>query len=251
MVTLLSITFLIESIYAYDNVKYGYSISPPNGWTVDENPDLTSVTFNPPPAYAGASFSVIVDDSEGFTAVQIATAARQMLPLVFNNFTLLGESARTVGELNGYKLEYTVIQGIMELRLAQVIFVKNAYQYVLTYGGLSTQYDALVPDFESSVNSLQITAVSPTPTGSLIDIAETSTPSPTASPTSLPTASPTSSPTASPSDSGFGFLNSTNMILIGVGIVIVVLVVVSLFLFLRKRQPPKGSIAGTTPPPNS
>jgi hypothetical protein len=249
MVTLLSITFLIESIYAYDNVKYGYSISPPDGWTVDENSDLTSVTFNPPPAYAGASFSIVVDESGGFTAVQIATAARQMLPLVFNNFTLLGESARMVGELNGYKLEYTVVQGVMELRLAQVIFVKNAYQYILTYGGLSTQYESLVPDFESSVNSLQITGVSPT--GSLIDIAETSTPSPTASPTSLPTASPTLSPTASPSDSGFGFLNSTTMILIGVGIVIVVLVVVSLFLFLRKRQPPKGSIAETTPPSNS
>ncbi len=152
---------LIQSVYAYDNVEHGFSITPPTGWSIAEDTgDESIVVMFRDPKLATVIY-VIIDDSYEATLSQYIYSAKQYAPMMRENFSLVSEGPRIVGKLNGYQIDSSFIQDGEPAKLRQVVFVENHKAYVISYGSIiATEYSNRLQDFENSIDSFKITPTS-------------------------------------------------------------------------------------------
>ena len=101
--TVLSDMFLVQSVYAHDNIKYGFSMDPPSGWIIQEQTEPIIVSFKDD-SNSGVAINVVVGDSYGATLEQVVTASRDYLSTLPESYRPVTEGVRVVGRLNGYQL---------------------------------------------------------------------------------------------------------------------------------------------------
>ena len=63
LLIILLATFLVQSVYAYENTKYGFSINPPESWAIEENTEPIMFVFRDPFNQTGATINVLVNQS--------------------------------------------------------------------------------------------------------------------------------------------------------------------------------------------
>jgi len=155
LTTVLLSSFLFQLAYAYDNNEYGFSITPPTGWTIEEQTGLIAVMF----VDTGASINVVVEETHGTLSPYIA-ATKLQLATTFDNYVLISEGSRVIGGLDCYSIISTWTQLGYDFKAQQVIFVELGKAFVITCGAFESQYVNYILDFENSLASFRITGAS-------------------------------------------------------------------------------------------
>jgi len=153
---------LVQSACAYSNAAYGFSMTPPAGWTVEEGVSDTVVTFVGPtiPETGGnVNINVLAGNttetlSEGISSLKSSYATD------FTNLSLVSESNRTIGGLDCYEAVFTWSQEGSDYQDAQVLFVENGTYFIITCTAIPSNYDTYSPTFEQTLQTFQLASAS-------------------------------------------------------------------------------------------
>ena len=160
LIAVLLTSFLFQLAYAYDNNKYGFSITPPTGWKVEEQTGSIAVIFTDTSPYTGASINVAVEETRGTLSAYVAGSKLQ-LASTLSNYTLVQEGSRVIGGLDCYAIISTwTPQSGMNVKMQQVFFVELGKAFVVTCAALESQYVNSLLNFENSLATFTITGVS-------------------------------------------------------------------------------------------
>ena len=167
-------SMLVSSAYAYTNDTYGFSITAPAGWTTSEDISGIAVIFyGPTMPETGTDINInVIVGTITQTLSEAISSIKTEYPTVFPNYSLVSESSRTIGGLNGYELVYTFSDEGNDYTQKQVVFIENGKNFVITCTAIPSNYDTYLPTFEQSIQTFQLTT--------------TPTPTPTSTPTSTP-----------------------------------------------------------------
>jgi hypothetical protein len=154
--TLLSISFVTQSAYAYDSTEYGFSIDKPQGWNLIEEEGIAVVFSDLNVAITGASINVVVQETS-LSLSDYVEGSKQSVASEHVNYVLESEGSRTVEGREGYELESTFTQTGLGIQIKQVIFVENGKGYVITVSAVASQYYKVLEIFEQTIESFRIT----------------------------------------------------------------------------------------------
>ncbi len=125
---LLSATFIVQSVYAYENTQYGFSITPPEGWTLEENMETALFVFRDPSNYTGATIRVVVNQS-GMPQDEAILWSRiylmRYLGETYSGYLITERGASGVGNLNGYQIKFNASVGGSEMRFDSAILIET------------------------------------------------------------------------------------------------------------------------------
>jgi len=166
-----------EKVSRYYNDKYGFSIEPPNGWTMVKGlfdkpraePEkalfkylkkTTEATFvGPRGEYPNRpSMTITVEDNkQNWTLDEWASGFKQFCTKNFASFQLLSENRRVIDSIDAY--EETHFSKIMYddrlLHQKQVVLLKDVKVYEIIYSAYPTNYNKYLHAFEASVETLK------------------------------------------------------------------------------------------------
>lgn len=153
---------------AYVNHTYGFSINPPNGWTVDESGTFETVVIFSGPLILETGGNINIQITAGTTNTtldQFISADKSQLASLLANFHLVSESSRNVSGLDCYELviTWTYVPGgnvsdmhTFNVKQKQVVFIENGKGYIITFTAPPTNYDSYLPAFEESLQTFQL-----------------------------------------------------------------------------------------------
>jgi len=142
----------------YTNSQYGFSISYPSGWTVQENTGGSVVTFASPSSGMGdipGTMSVTVED---LTASRMSLEQYKAAQLAKNNgldkFNVIYDLPYKGTGFSGWKIGYTFDSGTL-MRSFEVYAIRGTLGYTLAFSsrddrfaGYSVQSDTMFKSFQ-------------------------------------------------------------------------------------------------------
>jgi hypothetical protein len=164
LLMLLSSLFLVQLAKAYDNTEFGYSITPPNGWTKSEATSgvFTIITFaSPEIGQTGqhVSMSVIVENAD-MSLYDYVLATEQNLSTQLSDYSLVSKTIGNVAGFDCYQLivTYNVQQQseLVAVKVADFIILENSKAYVIQYVARSANYYNYYSTFEQSLQTFQL-----------------------------------------------------------------------------------------------
>ena len=156
---MLLVLFSVGSVQAYTNNKYGFSITPPTGWIVEE-PSYAAVVFLGP-IQEGSRVNVNIQvEGTTLTLEQYVAYSKQSLQTL-QDFHLISESPRTINNVSAYQLVFTFTYLSVNVQEKQVYLVKDGKAFIITYAALPTTYQNYLTAFEDSVQTFQISSQPP------------------------------------------------------------------------------------------
>ena len=203
ILSILIISILTQSVFAYYNLEHSFSITPPGGWIAEDQEGIIVVLFTSPSLFTKASINIAVEEIDG-TFSQYIAASKEGIETMLNDYVLVTEGNRIIDGLDCYQIVSTYTIAAVEFKASQYIFFENGKAYVITCACSLPEYDNLLLDFEDCVATF-----------GLGDSLETSDTSDT------------------------GDTNSdTNVLMIGgiVAVLVLVVVVLLVILFLKKKK---------------
>lgn len=149
--------FSFSLVSAYDNSQYGFSITPPAGWSVEENTADVFVMFTDD--YSGSSINVGGEE----TTLSLSEAVSNIKPAIatFENYNLVSEGSRVIGGLDCYEIVFTWSYEGIDLKVKQVYFVELGKAFFVTCTALESQYANYSSDFENSLETFRIAGANP------------------------------------------------------------------------------------------
>lgn len=155
-------SFSIQLAHAYNNTTYGFSITSPAGWAVNEGVSGTVVMFVGPviPETGGnININVVVGNTTE-TLSEAISSVEAAYPTDFTNFSLVSESSRNIGGLNSYEIVFKFSQEGNDFKDKQIFFIENGQDFIITCTALPSNYDTYLPTFEQSLQTFQLTSPS-------------------------------------------------------------------------------------------
>ena len=166
LIIALSALMLVQTVYAYNNSAYGFSMTPPPGWTVDESVSGTVVMFYGPlmpETGTNANINVVVGNSNQ-TLSDAISSLKTDYPTEFTNYSLVSESSQNIGGLSSYELVYTFSLDGNNYKEKQVLFIENGHDYIISCTATPSKYDTYSSAFEQSIQTFQLTSgITPSP----------------------------------------------------------------------------------------
>jgi hypothetical protein len=153
----------------YDNQLLGFSLSPPNGWTVQElkktQPNAPDVAIVAPKVEGFAPvISVSVENSNGTLLDEYVKDEKARLQPAVDAGRLIFLSNETK-KINGYDAEISESKGEFlsqnqgfVVKFKEVIIAANYKFYTFTYANQEKHFDDNLQSFDDVVNSFQILA---------------------------------------------------------------------------------------------
>jgi hypothetical protein len=143
----------------YSNDEYGFSIVPPTGWKTKENVKIGNFTsvvafIGPKENDFTVNFNIYSESTKGLNLqeyVNLGKEASASIP----SFNLISEKNRTIKNLEGYELVYTINLMNKSLEFEQMILIKNGESYVITFASLKDNFDKYISDFEKSTETFK------------------------------------------------------------------------------------------------
>jgi len=205
LISFLLILLVVQTVNAYDNNEYGFSITPPSMWSLIEDTDIQAVVgFEKTDSTASISVAVVESShtlSEIVEGVKGSIEGiKDYLSRYLTDFSLVYETWRSIGGLDCYEFEYTMTHGGFSAKIRQVIFVENGKEFVITYQASESEYVDYLPDAENSIASFRVLA-------------------------------------DSSDDSSDGAIDNTLLIIGLISAVIILAVVLGLFLLMKRHKP--------------
>ena len=141
-----------------------------NGYTIDIDStkwnDITStvsgvdraysyVGDSSDPYYATANFNIIAQSGAGDTKVT------DYVDLIKKQYETLGYTISNSEELkfNGYdayKVETTVTQASVTMKMNQIVLIENGTAYIISYGSETSVFDTVKPEFDNVLSTFKV-----------------------------------------------------------------------------------------------
>jgi len=143
----------------YSNDEYGFSIVSPIGWKIEENfkvGNFTSIVIfmGPKENDFTVNFNIYSESTKGLNLQKYVEFGKETLASV-PSFKLISEKNRTINNLEGYELVYTIDVKNKTLEFEQVILIKNGESYAITFASLEDNFDKYISDFEKSIETFK------------------------------------------------------------------------------------------------
>ncbi|MCW4054812.1 MAG: zinc-ribbon domain-containing protein [Candidatus Bathyarchaeota archaeon] len=145
---------MIGSASAYDSLEHNFSIIPPSGWTTEEE-GIVIVLFSDPSLLTGASINIVAEETRG-TFSQYILASKQSLETTLEDYVLVFEGSRIIGERNCYQIVSTYTYSGVDMKISQFLFLASGKGYVITCACRSSYYLISLLVFENSVATFRI-----------------------------------------------------------------------------------------------
>jgi hypothetical protein len=198
----------------YENSTYGIRIQYPSNWIKQESQNQSSnliVGFKSPP---GNGFAYITIERGGhvpqnISLEQFSNATINELRQSFPGFNLTESNSTTLAGIPAHEIVYTSLtQSGHELELMQVWTLKDARDFIITYGSLSRDFSSYLPTIQKMIDSFAfIPATAPAASNATTPAASNAT-APAASNATTPAASNATAPIPSAANQT-GLNNST------------------------------------------
>lgn len=151
--------FLIEPVICYDNTEYDFSIAPPSGWQVQEEPsEMIAVMFIEQSSLA--SVNVVIQDGVEISIEEWTDADtdyyESYLSSNFDNYNLLFSGQRYVNQMPAHEFVYTASVEGVDVKGKQIMLSENDRLYVITCTALLTDFTIKVATFEECIQSFRI-----------------------------------------------------------------------------------------------
>ena len=143
----------------YENSTYGIRIQYPSYWIKQESQNQSSnliVGFKSPP---GTGIAYITIERGGhvpqnISLDQFSNATINDLRQSFPGFNLTESNSTTLAGIPAHKIVYTSLtQSGRELELMQVWTLKDARDFIITYGALSRDFSSYLPTIQKMIDS--------------------------------------------------------------------------------------------------
>ena len=140
----------------YLNSEYGFSIDPPEGWSLNEDFYVLALFMAPDESGFPPRLSINVFDRTRTELGSIALQIKSGYISMFNDFLVLEEGDETVQGLPVYRMVCTWKQGIYNIKMTEIIIQKIGRFYDLAYIAREEDYNANLPLFNNSLATLSI-----------------------------------------------------------------------------------------------
>jgi len=145
----------------YVNEEYGFSISPPQGWTVQEESEGEVLVYFLGPIDEGVRININIVVEEAQMSLQdYVDFCKEQLQYTLEA-SLISEGSRTIKGHEAYEVVFTWIYETYDFQQKQVYLVEKGNGYVITCTALPTNYDNYVSDFDESVETFEFIAEEP------------------------------------------------------------------------------------------
>ena len=142
-------------VSAYDNLAHGFSITPPSGWSIEENTsEGVIVMFRDIPS--GSTISVVGEEAS-YSLLELVAIMKQTLTDYYENYTFVSEGSREIGGLDCYEIVYTNTYLGINWKNKLVFFVDLGKYFLVTCSAVESQYANYSLDFENCIETFRIT----------------------------------------------------------------------------------------------
>jgi hypothetical protein len=134
----------------YNNKYYGFSIEQPSGWFVEERQiEPVVIFFGPRVENFSVNILILVFDAQNMTIDEFVSLVKQNDSESLTNYQLIFEGSRIINKQDAYEMVITHTTDDLDLKLKEVIFLKNNIAYLIIFTGLLSTYDEYLPVFET------------------------------------------------------------------------------------------------------
>jgi PsbP-like protein len=146
----------------YTNSQYGFSISYPSGWAVQENTGGSVVTFQAPSEGRDdlyrENLKVTVEDlSSSPMSLEQYKSAQLAKKQSLASFNLIYDQAYRVSGFNGWKIAYTANSGML-MEWVEIFTIKGTTAYDITFSAQESSYANYVVAMDTMTKSFQLTS---------------------------------------------------------------------------------------------
>jgi hypothetical protein len=145
-----------SGLVPYNNPNLGFSLEYPSDWQKEE-----SLSFTTPQGGTGDRSPEVINvitevlPSSDFSLDSYTDAAMSQVES-FENFQLLNSSSTTLGGLPAHMIVYTFTDEQTPLQNLQAWTVKDGVAYVITYGGVSEEFNSSLPALQRVLDSFSL-----------------------------------------------------------------------------------------------
>lgn len=146
---------------AYTNTKYGFSITPPYGWTISNDTSDEALFICPDVQAAGISVAFINTFAEKTSAnlMDYTASSIRYLQEESANFNKLSQDTQIVSGITCNLVTFTLTDQGYEFKGKLAFFVENGNAFVTGFEALSSYYETYLPMFEQSLQTFNINQV--------------------------------------------------------------------------------------------
>lgn len=147
-----------ESSDYYINTEFGFSINPPDGWTLVETEDKIEFYGIENEYGTGGNYMDIslITHEPGDTLNETLNKAIENASKEIANFTLHSQQEKTVNELNAYEIIWGFYIDEDEYKVKQIGIEKDDKVFFISYSSPIHTYDTYLSDFDESLSSFTI-----------------------------------------------------------------------------------------------
>jgi hypothetical protein len=161
LVTTSQVTTRGADYLTYSNSQYGFSISYPSGWTMQENTGGSVVTFQAPSEGRDdlylENMKVTVEDlSSSPMSLEQYKSAQLAKKQALANFNLIYDQAYRVSGFNGWKIAYTGNSGML-MEWVEIFTIRGTTAYDITFSAQESSYANYVVAMDTMTKSFQLT----------------------------------------------------------------------------------------------
>ena len=139
---------------AYVNKEYGFSIQPPEGWTIQEDWFGAIVCFIGPTEDDFAVNINIVSEETDMSLEEYVELSKQQIKDILNA-TIISGGSRTIKNHEAYEIVLTWTMGAHNLKQKQVYLIEKGRAYIITCTASQSNYDSYVSTFDESINTFE------------------------------------------------------------------------------------------------
>ncbi|MDQ4073518.1 MAG: DUF1795 domain-containing protein [Thermoproteota archaeon] len=146
----------LSNSLVYENPNLGYTLEYPSEWAKDESlsfiSPMSSALDEAPESIAITTESV----PQNMTLEEYGEPMIEILESQFSNFSLLESSNATLSGYPATQIIYTYNMDGVNLKNLQIWTLANNMAYVITYGGITKEFEDSLPAAQSLIDSFEI-----------------------------------------------------------------------------------------------
>jgi hypothetical protein len=155
--TLIVLLFMVSCVQGYSDSLDRFSITPPTGWTVEDQAEGVIVAFLGPQDPDIGTININVDIQEtSQTLESIVTNTKQSWLTTYSNYNLIIDRSLVINGLDGHELKISYTQDGASFMQDSALFLDNDALYQVTYLAGPTTYDTYSADWLESLNTFHI-----------------------------------------------------------------------------------------------
>lgn len=153
-----------ESVKSYSDAGLGIKMSYPTGWKVDDSGSVAKLVFassKPDKTASGQAFTpninLMTESAQGLSLDEYHQVSQKNAKGMIPSYELTSETPITVGGEPAMLLESTFTQQGYDLKVMQLVMIKNDTAYVITATTVDSTWSKYSNLFETCLKSFRVT----------------------------------------------------------------------------------------------